>query len=168
MSTAARPSRGEQLATHRSPSDRRSSRMRRQSRLYIDPRSIPHDVVYQWVRESVLGAHDPNNMSENLIAGWVPVRADRHPELVPPPFPGSKADELIRRGGLILCQRPKEHVEADLADLRAENEDAIASLDSEQTNLFHPSMPALKPERTTRVEVGIPRNKAAEGGDFQE
>lgn len=145
--------------TMRSSRARRQERARAQSRLYIDPKKIPNEFVYQWKREAVLGAPDPNNITENLITGWSPVPADHHPELVPPPFPGAKADTLIRRGGLILCRRPREDVEQDLEDLRIENEETIAALDSAENGNFHPSMPMLRPERHTAVEVGVPRNR---------
>ena len=95
-----------------------SSEMRKQpethypSKLYVPKEKIPTGMVYSWVRESTLNEPDPDNMTDRMVRGWQPVPAARHPEMVPPPLPGYEGMEVtvIRRGGLILCEKPEEEV----------------------------------------------------------
>lgn len=83
-----------------------------QSKLYVPKDKIPTGMVYSWVRESTLNEPDPDNMTDRMIRGWQPVPAVRHPEMVPPPLPGYEGMEVtvIRRGGLILCEKPEDEV----------------------------------------------------------
>jgi hypothetical protein len=96
----------------------RSAEMRKQpethyqSKLYVPKEKIPTGMVYSWVRESTLNEPDPDNMTDRMVRGWQPVPAVRHPEMVPPPLPGYEGMEVtvIRRGGLILCEKPEDEV----------------------------------------------------------
>lgn len=83
-----------------------------QSKLYVPKDKIPAGMTYAWVRESTLNEPDPDNMTDRMIKGWAPVPSSRHPEMVPPPLPGYEGMEVtvIRRGGLILCEKPEEEV----------------------------------------------------------
>lgn len=114
----------------REATQRRNPQSNFRGRLYIDPTKIPKGVVYGWVREYIQGEPDDNNVQERLIGGWKPVPADRHPELVPPPLPGREADttNVVRRGGLILCEISISEYKARRADIAAENQDAIKGI----------------------------------------
>jgi hypothetical protein len=98
--------------------ENRGSEMRKQpethyqSKLYVPKEKIPTGMVYSWVRESTLNEPDPDNMTDRMVRGWQPVPAARHPEMVPPPLPGYEGMEVtvIRRGGLILCEKPEDEV----------------------------------------------------------
>ena len=83
-----------------------------QSKLYVPKDKIPPNMTYAWVRESTLNEPDPDNMTDRMVRGWQPVPAARHPEMVPPPLPGYEGMEVtvIRRGGLILCEKPEDEV----------------------------------------------------------
>lgn len=84
-----------------------------QSKLYVPRHKIPPNMTYSWVRESTLNEPDPDNMTDRMVRGWQPVPASRHPDMVPPPLPGYEGVEVsvIRRGGLILCEKPTDEVE---------------------------------------------------------
>ena len=109
--------RSSRMASSRT-AENRSSEMRKQpethyqSKLYVPKEKIPTGMVYSWVRESTLNEPDPDNMTDRMVRGWQPVPAARHPEMVPPPLPGYEGMEVtvIRRGGLILCEKPEEEV----------------------------------------------------------
>lgn len=75
--------------------------------LYIPPELIPRGMRYEWKAETVMGQPIPS-LSLNLRMGWAPVPSDRHPELGAPLMKGREPDPLIRRGGLILCERSEE------------------------------------------------------------
>ena len=56
---------------------------------YIDPRNIPEGWDYNWKRESIAGQTDQEHMIEMRSAGWEPVDARRHPDLVPTGYTGA-------------------------------------------------------------------------------
>jgi len=94
-------------ATTRSSDMRPQSETHFQSKLHVPSNKIPDGMTYAWVRESTLNEPDPDNMTDRMVRGWAPVPAARHAEMVPPPLPGHEGLEasVIRRGGLILCER---------------------------------------------------------------
>lgn len=104
---------GTRAAENREAGMRKVPQTHYQSKLYVPQQKIPSDMTYAWVRESTLNEPDPDNMTDRMIRGWQPVPASRHPEMVPPPLPGYEGMEVtvIRRGGLILCEKPSEEVQ---------------------------------------------------------
>lgn len=71
---------------------------------YVDPSSIPPGWDYEWKRRTTLGAEDPAYQVALMRAGWEPVPASRHPEMMPDRGNFSS----IERKGMILMERPKE------------------------------------------------------------
>jgi hypothetical protein len=75
------------------------------NRFEFDRDMIPGGMCYEWKRKTMFGAEDVENLINLDQNGWVPVPADRHPELM-----GRRATvggEIVR-GGLILMERPEE------------------------------------------------------------
>lgn len=99
-------------------------------KLYIDKNKIPKGMIYSWIREYIQGEPDDNNVQERLMGGWKPVPADRHPEMVPPALPGRERTDhnVIRRGGLILCELSIPEYRARRAEIDAENREAIQGI----------------------------------------
>lgn len=114
-----------------------------QSKLYVPKDKIPSGMTYAWVRESTLNEPDPDNMTDRMIRGWQPVPANRHPEMVPPPLPGYEGLEVqvIRRGGLILCECPTRDVEERQADRDLENIETLQ--DVAWTGQQDPNLPRI-------------------------
>lgn len=114
-----------------------------QSKLYVPKDKIPSGMTYAWVRESTLNEPDPDNMTDRMIRGWQPVPANRHPEMVPPPLPGYEGMEVqvIRRGGLILCECPTRDVEERQADRDLENIETLQ--DVAWTGQQDPNLPRI-------------------------
>lgn len=103
-----------------------------QSALYIDPRLVPKGMTYRWVREANLNQPDGNNVARSLQSGWRPVPADRHKEFAIPSIPGltDHLDQtLIRRGGLLLCERPTREVEQERRYIEQMNDQAVNGSD---------------------------------------
>lgn len=86
------------------------------NRFHVDPARIPRNMDYQWNAVSVLGDKDiaANVYNAQYNAGWRPVPAKRHPELV---GPGADPDGAIVIGGQMLHERPLEYTQ------EAQNED---------------------------------------------
>ena len=139
-------------ANTRSAEMRPQSQTHYQSKLHIPSNKIPNGMNYAWVRESTLHEPDPDNMTDRMIKGWSPVPAERHSEMVPPPLPGYEGMEasVIRRGGLILCERPTREVEMARQERDMENMEVLQ--DVAWTGQSDPNMP-----RTDDSSVGFER-----------
>ena len=139
-------------ANNRNSEQRAQPETHYQSKLYVPQQKIPHDMTYSWVRESTLNEPDPDNMTDRMVRGWAPVPANRHPEMVPPPLPGHEGYEVtvIRRGGLILCERPTRDVEEYRRDRDLENIEMLQ--DVAWTGQNDPNLPRFE-DRDSGVSV---------------
>lgn len=71
----------------------------------ILPTPTPEDgYVFRWVRISTMGESDPSNMSSMMRSGWVPVKAEDHPEVII----SANRNGCLEFGGLVLCKMPAE------------------------------------------------------------
>lgn len=70
----------------------------------IPPHVVPDGWTYEWKTRYVMGAEDPGHMRSLQMAGWEPVPASRHPDMMPLGTSG----EIIERKGMILMERPAE------------------------------------------------------------
>jgi hypothetical protein len=102
--------------------------MRRQSNtgdpFHVPPEAIPPGWAYQWVAESVFG--DQHVVLSQRMAmdnnGWKAVPAERHDGMFLP----RGAEGAIRRGGLILCERPQALQDEARAEERRAADQLIA------------------------------------------
>lgn len=134
---------GSRSADSREAGMRKAPETHWQSKLYVPKNKIPVGMTYSWVRESTLNEPDPDNMTDRMIRGWQPVPASRHPEMVPPPLPGYEGMEVtvIRRGGLILCEKPEEDVMQARRDRDLENIEMLQ--DIAWTGQEDPNLPRI-------------------------
>lgn len=79
----------------------------RTDHFYFDREIIPAGWDYQWKRKSVHGEEDPSYTVNLQLAGWTPVPARRHPEMMPTGYRG----DTIERKGQILMEMPKSVVD---------------------------------------------------------
>lgn len=68
----------------------------------VDPRMIPDGWSYEWKRETIYNEPDPAYQAELASNGWTPVPCERHDGVFLP----HGTQGAIRRGGLILMERP--------------------------------------------------------------
>ena len=74
---------------------------------YKPPSTLPDPTPvagwsFRWIATHILGAADPRNTSQKFREGWVPVKAEDHPEIA---VPGAvNASGNIEIGGLVLCK----------------------------------------------------------------
>ena len=127
----AKPRKTRAAATRKAGARKRPSGAYR-SRLYVDLESIPRGICYRWVRETTLNEPDDARITDMMMIGWQPVPADRHPEMIPPALPGRDKEppQIIRRGGLILMERPVSEVNIDVQELREENMELLQTIAS--------------------------------------
>jgi hypothetical protein len=102
----------------------------------------------------MMNSADNTNVSRQLREGYVPVRAEDHPELMLTADDNGRFKGNIEVGGLLLCKIPEE-----VARQRANYYAGIAQqqMESVDNNLMRdsdPRMPVLRPERTSKTEFG--------------
>jgi hypothetical protein len=111
-------------------------------------------VTFRWIRTALLGNADNPNVSSRFRDGYVPVRADDHPELQILSDIDSRFADNVEVGGLLLCSIPteiaQERVEGQLenAQLQADAVDRNYMRESD------PRMPVLRPERSSKFSSG--------------
>ena len=71
-----------------------------------DPKPEP-GYVFRWIRTSMMNNADNTNVSKQLREGYVPVRAEDHPELMLHSDPNSRFKGNVEVGGLLLCKIPE-------------------------------------------------------------
>tara|TARA_A100001391_G_scaffold178549_1_gene143043 strand:- start:1223 stop:1675 length:453 start_codon:yes stop_codon:yes gene_type:complete len=110
--------------------------------------------VFRWIRTSTLGKADNTNVSQKFRDGWVPVKAEDHPELEVMSDIDSRFEGNIEIGGLLLCKAPE--AKAKQRD-RYYEQVAASQMESVDNNFLKqndPRMPVLQPERSTRTTFG--------------
>lgn len=117
----------------RSASLRRGVGGEYRGRLYIDPALLDPTKAYCWIREECLGETDKGNVQQALdVDGYSPASGRQNPQLLGRSLPGwATNDDLVRRGGLILMERPREYAEEDHQRLARENAEALKSVNRE-------------------------------------
>ena len=142
------------MADTRTPRDL-VSREKSARAVYVPPSALPDPTpepgyVYRWIATHIMGQSDANNVSRKMREGWVPVKAEDHPELL---LQGSPNTGNVEIGGLMLCKMPVE-----MARARDEyyNKQAQAQMDSVDNHFMRnndPRMP-LFTERKSSVSRG--------------
>lgn len=118
-----------------------------------DPKPAP-GWKYRWIRTSMLGNADLQNVSVRMREGWEPVPSEEVPELRLRTDPKSEFKGNIEVGGLLLCKAPVEMAEGRqryYEDLAAKQ---LQSVDNNLMREQDSRMPVLNPERRTRVTFG--------------
>ena len=106
--------------------------IREYNEFHIDPSDIPEGWDYNWKRYTVIGLKDDAYDVELAQAGWEPVDASRHPEMMPIGYSGP-----IIRKEMILMERPSEI--SDMAKQRELSEARRAVADKEKALGLAPS-----------------------------
>ena len=83
---------------------------------YIDLAIIPDGWSYEWKMNAVMGAEQPAYQVQLAQAGWDPVPATRHPEMMPIGWNGNTID----RNGMRLYERPAVITNESIARTAAE------------------------------------------------
>jgi hypothetical protein len=121
----------------------------------ILPTPDPQDGwVFRWVRTSVLGQSDNPNVSQKFRDGWIPVRAEDHPELKIQTDINSQFKGNLEVGGLLLCKAPKEKMDARNKHYQDLAQKQMESVDNNYMRENDPRMPLLRPEKSTRTTFG--------------
>jgi len=157
--TAKKPVRKKVARQHSPRSLETRAATSRPSDAYIPPSVIPvpnpqPGYVYRWIRTSTYGKADNTNVSRQFREGWVPVRAEDHPELAVQSDRNSEFEGNVEVGGLLLCKAPIEQVERRRKFYEDLSIQQMESVDQNYLRENDPRMPLLSPERKTRTSFG--------------
>lgn len=111
-------------------------------------------VKYRYIRSSSIGQSDIKNVSARFREGWVPVKAEDHPELEVMTDPDSRFKDGIEIGGLLLCQTSEENVARRNEYFAQRTAAQMESVDNNYLRENDPRMPLSKPQRRTRTTFG--------------
>lgn len=121
--------------------------------LLPDPTPEP-GYVFRWIRTSMMNSADNTNVSKQLREGYVPVRAEDHPELMLAADPNGRFKGNIEVGGLLLCKIPQEVAQQRAAYYANMAQQQMESVDNNLMRDSDPRMPVLRPERSSKTEFG--------------
>ncbi|NBS24516.1 MAG: hypothetical protein EBS78_11240 [Altererythrobacter sp.] len=109
--------------------------------------------VFRWIRTSIMGQFDPTNTSAKFREGWVPVKAEDHPEMQIFSDPQSRFKDNVEVGGLVLCKAPQEMVDQrnEWYDQQAKSQ--MDAVDNTLMKTNDPRMPLFN-ERKSSVSFG--------------
>lgn len=121
-------------------------------RLLPDPNPEP-GYAFRWIRMSLMGQSDPQNLTSKLAEGWEPVKASDHPEIRLMSRGTQDFPDSIQIGGLILCKTPVEFVQDRDAYYLQQGEAQMQSVDNNFMRENDPRMRKFS-ERNTKVTFG--------------
>ncbi len=117
-----------------------------------DPNPEP-GYTFRWIATAVHGNSDVmvTNVSRKLRDGYVPVKAEDHPEMM---IPGNPKTGNIEIGGLMLCKIPTGQVEAIARYYNGQAQNQMDSVDNSFLRQNDPRMP-LFADRKSSVTRGV-------------
>ena len=100
---------------------------------------------FRWVAKEVLGQAVPTNVSQKFRDGWVPVKAEDHPELMV----AGDSNGQVEIGGLILCKMLTEQLEAQKEYYEKQAQDQMNSVDNHFMRNNDARMPLFNEKKTS-------------------
>jgi hypothetical protein len=115
-----------------------------------DPRP---GISHRWVRTSMGGSSDAQNISSKLREGYEPVKAEDYPELMMHASTEGRFKGNIEVGGLVLCSIPSEFLVQRDAHFARINKQTMESVDNNFMKDSDPRMSKFS-EKSTKVTFG--------------
>ena len=109
--------------------------------------------AYRWVRASLNGTADPQNMSAKMREGWEMVRIEEQPKFRMLVDPGSRFKDNVEVAGLLLCKMPVEFVGQRAAHFNDKARSQMESVDNSFMRENDPRMPLFN-ERKSSTSFG--------------
>ena len=117
------------------------------------PSPDPKDgFEFLWVRSTSSGKFDNLNVSKKLKEGWVPCKAEDHPEIAGYTDYETKFKGEIEMGGMLLCERSTATCDQARGYQKKLAEDQMTAVDNHYMKDARPAAhaPLLKSERSSR------------------
>ncbi len=137
------------MAENRTPRDL-VTREKTARAVYTPPSMLPDPTPepgwnFRWIATSVNGQTYAQNVAMRMREGWVPVKAEDHPELM---IPGN-ASGNVEIGGLMLCKQPTETVQARNAYYNDQASKQEQSVDNTLMRQSDARMPLFNERKST-------------------
>ena len=137
------------MADTRTPRDL-VSRDKTARAVYVPPSALPDPTPepgwsYRWVATHVNGQMTPT-FSLRMREGWVPVKAEDHPELM---LEGSANTGNVEIGGLMLCKMSSDRVQARTEYYSTQAQNQMESVDNNFMRENDARMPLFREKRST-------------------
>ena len=144
------------LARELDPVETRSAMQRPTS--WQAPETLPspsprQGITHRWVRTSMMGQPDVQNISGKLREGYEPCKAEEYPELMMHATQEGRFKGNIEVGGLLLCRIPSEFMEQRAAYYDKQAKAQMDSVDNTFMKDSDPRMPLFS-EKRTKVTFG--------------
>jgi hypothetical protein len=118
------------------------------------PEPLPKDGwEHRWIRISMLGTSDPQNISSKLREGYEPCKAADYPELMMHETTEGRFKGCIEVGGLLLTRIPKEFIKQRDEYYAKYNRSQMESVDNNYLRQEDARMPLFS-ERKSEVRFG--------------
>ena len=109
--------------------------------------------AYRWIRVSMVGQQDAQNVSSKFREGWEPVRIEEQPQFKMLVDPNSRFKDNIEVAGLLLCKIPEEFMTQRKEYFAKKNRAQIESVDNNFMRENDPRMP-LYSEKKSKTSFG--------------
>ena len=110
-------------------------------------------ISHRWVRTSMGGQSDVQNVSSKLREGYEPVKAEDYPEMMMHASAEGRFKGNIEVGGLVLCSIPSEFLVQRDAHFAGINKATMESVDNNFMKDNDPRMSKFS-EKSTKVTFG--------------
>jgi len=110
-------------------------------------------ISHRWVRISMGGQSDVQNVSSKLREGYEPVKAEDYPEMMMHASAEGRFKGNIEVGGLVLCSIPSEFLVQRDAHFSKINKATMESVDNNFMKDNDPRMSKFS-EKSTKVTFG--------------
>ena len=118
------------------------------------PSPYPREgITHRWVRTSMLGVPDVQNISGKLREGYEPCKAEDYPEMMMHASTEGRFMGNIEVGGLVLCSIPSEFLKQRDAHFSKINKATMESVDNNFMKDSDPRMSKFS-EKSTKVTFG--------------
>jgi hypothetical protein len=137
------------MAENRTPRDL-VTREKTARAVYTPPSALPDPTPepgwrFRWIATQINGQSYAQNVAMRTREGWVPVKAEDHPELMLP----ANAAGNVEIGGLMLCKQPEESVEARNAYYNDQASKQEQSVDNTLMRQSDARMPLFNERKST-------------------
>ena len=109
--------------------------------------------AYRWIRVSMVGQQDAQNVSSKFREGWEPVRIEEQPQFKMLVDPNSRFKDNIEVAGLLLCKIPEEFMSQRKEYFARKNRAQIESVDNNFMRENDPRMPLFR-EKQSKTSFG--------------
>jgi hypothetical protein len=143
------------MASKRTPRELETREQKSSKYVYSPASTLPDPTPedgykFRWVATAVLGQDLPTNVSQKFREGWVPVKAEDHPELM---LQGN-INGNVEVGGLILCKIPTERLQAKKEYFEKQAQDQMESVDNHFMRNNDARMPLFSEKKSSTSRGG--------------